>query len=669
MVKIPFIEMPPPIVLPNNKSAVESCKIQWVRETLVEYLRFGFIEKVSVIPYCVMPLQIKDTGGKTALIYDMSVLNDYVEKNKFKLEGWEEMFNYASSSEFGIKFDLKKFYHEIDIAEEHKTFFGFMYQMVDGGPHEYFVWATMPYGYTRAPYIAKSIMKPLVSKWRRLGCKIVVFYDDGMAVEKSEILLKKQSLQIQCDLLRAGLVPGVKKCLWTPTKILAWNGLVFDFQKGGISVMEHRMNYTTEKVKSVLEKWPVVTVREVSQFLGQINSMHPVLKGQATLRSKMLQTFINIRHFKNSSWESLITSDFPGLFEKAKEELKFWQKNLEILNFRPFKENNPTCLGWVDASNHAIGGIMVTLKPGGCEPMPVTLDNWILDGAGALPRIRNCAKLQVDDFPPGSNKCTEHDLDKEVVQDMYTVHRNLTYAERATDSNERELLAAVELILGCLMYLKNCIFTLHFDNMNASSVVEKGSSKFRLQNYAVFISNICLTHNISLRSVWIPRCLNNVADKLSKMLDYDDYSVEESFYNLATQISKYTPNFDRFANNWNSKCQQFNSVTYCVGSGGVDAFNYTWGGKARNWLFPPVRLIIPTVLHLEKSKGNGLLLIPQWKNAAFYPFLEDFIKTKFVKNRWVLGGKNVFRRGADSTTCFGPDFTGNVELWLFDFNM
>jgi len=25
-------------------------------------------------------------------------------------------------------------------------------------------------------------MKPLVARWRKLGCKIVVFYDDGMAV-------------------------------------------------------------------------------------------------------------------------------------------------------------------------------------------------------------------------------------------------------------------------------------------------------------------------------------------------------------------------------------------------------------------------------------------------------------------------------------------------------
>jgi len=84
--------------------------------------------------------------------------------------------------------------------------------------------------------------------------------------------------------------------------------------------------------------------------------------------------------------------------------------------------------------------------------------------------------------------------------------------------------------------------------MNAAAIVEKGSSKFRLQNYAILIDKLCMTNNISLRSVWIPRCLNNVAHKLSKMLDYD-YSVKETFYKLAVKISGYTPNFDRFANN------------------------------------------------------------------------------------------------------------------------
>jgi hypothetical protein len=53
----------------------------------------------------------------------------------------------------------------------------------------------------------------------------VVFYDDGMAVGNDYNLLKKQGLQIQCDLLRAGLVPGVTKCIWEPVSVVQWNGL------------------------------------------------------------------------------------------------------------------------------------------------------------------------------------------------------------------------------------------------------------------------------------------------------------------------------------------------------------------------------------------------------------------------------------------------------------
>jgi hypothetical protein len=275
--------------------------------------------------------------------------------------------------------------------------------------------------------------------------------------------------------------------------------------------------------------------------------------------------------------------------------------------------------------------------------------------------------VQVDVFPKEPQRITDHNLDPNVVEDMYIVHRNLNYAEKAVDSNERELLGAVELLLGCLQFVKNSVFTLHFDNLNAATILEKGSQKFRLQNYAVYIANICKQYNIELRPVWIPRCLNNVADMLSKMLDYDDYSVEEEFFQYVIQISGYVPNFDRFANNWNTKCPQFNSITYCVGSGGVNAFNNTWGGRAKNWLFPPPRLIIPALLHLEKSKASGLLLIPQWKTASFYPLVLDY-RGKVGTNRWVLPGKNIFRRGADNTTCFGPDFVGNVEVWFFDFN-
>jgi hypothetical protein len=68
------------------------------------------------------------------------------------------MFNYSIDVNFAIKFDLKKFHHEIDINEGDKKYFGYMYKMADGEPHT-FVWATVPYGHTRALYIARELMK------------------------------------------------------------------------------------------------------------------------------------------------------------------------------------------------------------------------------------------------------------------------------------------------------------------------------------------------------------------------------------------------------------------------------------------------------------------------------------------------------------------------------
>jgi len=50
-----------------------------------------------------------------------------------------------------------------------------------------------------------------------------------MSVSNDKIFLKRESLQIKCDLLRAGLLPGTEKCVWKPCKALDWVGLHFDF--------------------------------------------------------------------------------------------------------------------------------------------------------------------------------------------------------------------------------------------------------------------------------------------------------------------------------------------------------------------------------------------------------------------------------------------------------
>jgi hypothetical protein len=81
--------------------------------------------------------------------------------------------------------------------------------------------------------------------------------------------------------------------------------------------------------------------------------------------------------------ERKIVTEVPGLFEKTKEEIIFWEKNLMNLNFRPFLD----------------------------------------------------CKLTI--FQVNPSQSTDHDLDPRVVKDLYIVHRNLSYALHATRINHK----------------------------------------------------------------------------------------------------------------------------------------------------------------------------------------------------------------------------------------
>ena len=63
------------------------------------------------------------------------------------------------------------------------------------------------------------------------------------------------------------------------------------------------------------------------------------------------------------------------------------------------------------------------------------------------------------------------------------------------------------------------------------------------------------------------------------MVDFEDYSVSEVFFNKAQTITGYICDFDRFSNNYNAKTPKFNSSSFCVGTSGVNAFNYDWGNS------------------------------------------------------------------------------------------
>jgi hypothetical protein len=510
----------------------------------------------------------------------------------------------------------------------------------------------LPYGYTLGPLIARHIMKPLVTRWRLLQIKNICFFDDGMAVDSNYEFLEKASLQMHCDLIRAGLIPGLTKCTWLPSKELEWNGLTWNFNTKQLSVKSDRVQSFKSLLQNFMMKWPSVTFRDISKLTGTLISMFPVFNGLEQLYTRHLQSFINIRHFNEYYWDRVIVSETPVLFTLCLEELKFWIHNFDKVNYRNFTPSVPTRLGWVDASAYATGGLIVEMKEQYMKRI-YTMDSM-------LGIQNNSAEPRHVDFV---YRALEHAGD---VRTYVVQHRMLDKYEIKTDSNERELLGGLHLIKSNLTFLRNTCFTLHFDNENAHIILCKGSTKPRLHKYATEIRNLCFEHNIKLFTIGIPRSINETADFLSKFYDKDDFSCKDSFFQFVEKSFNLHCNFDRFASNLNTKCTNFNSLTNCLGTSGVDCFKYHWGSPFVNWLFPPPRLVIRCINHLRACKGIALLLVPEWKTSDFYPALLKLDPECAHLKRF--SGKNVFRVGSDPTSHFSDKFNAAVNVWCLNFN-
>ena len=113
------------------------------------------------------------------------------------------------------------------------------------------------------------------------------------------------------------------------------------------------------------------------------------------------------------------------------------------------------------------------------------------------------------------------------------------------------------------------------DNTNIVSIVHSGSKVTELQDLALGIFHVCVSFLISLEMKWIPRDLNSFADHLSRIIDFDDYTINDDvFPNFGCSMgSAY---IDEFASSYNAKLSRFNSTFYKPRTEAVDAFLQDW---------------------------------------------------------------------------------------------
>ena len=249
---------------------------------------------------------------------------------------------------------------------------------------------------------------------------------------------------------------------------------------------------------------------------------------------------------------------------------------------------------------------------------------------------QNTKRIRHQTTPPNhTNHIHEHSYGGYIFKRLGNIisQGRFTHQEQETSSTSRELIAIKTCLQSFSKHLQHEAVEVRTDNFNATKIIEKGSRKPHVHSIALDIFKICTQHDILLKTTWIPREQNQYADRLSKMTDTDDWSIDqETFNHICQQLGQ--PTFDRFADEHNHKTQSFNSRYLCPNTAGTNAFSQNWSHTQLNWLCPPIKDIPATIRHAKACKARGILVTPHWTSSHcctiihngkhFKHFVKDF---------------------------------------------
>ena len=230
---------------------------------------------------------------------------------------------------------------------------------------------------------------------------------------------------------------------------------------------------------------------------------------------------------------------------------------------------------------------------------------------------------------------------------------NGLFEESTESSTWRELKAVSESLDAVAHKLANQRVRWFSDNQNVIRIIQTGSRKPKLQSEALKIFSTAAKHNIVMEPKWIPRDENGLADYLSRIIDYDDWGLNQEIFAHIDEL--WGPHsVDRFASKHNTKLVRFNSRFWVKGTEAVDAFTVNWNGE-NNYFCPPIYLVPRVLHHARACRCVGTLIIPEWPSAIFWPLICSFGKVfaDFVVDVLYLPlGEKLFVRGRRGSVLF-----------------
>ena len=191
-------------------------------------------------------------------------------------------------------------------------------------------------------------------------------------------------------------------------------------------------------------------------------------------------------------------------------------------------------------------------------------------------------------------------------------------------SNKKEMFAVHAAIEKMSHRLQSAHILLQTDNRTLVAYIQKegGTRSLQLLNLTYQLLHILDRNNITLSAVYLPGRYNGIADRLSRGKPLPEWHLlPHATKGIFAKWGK--PDVDFFASAGSTVVERYVSRD-CSDQHALftDAFSQTWHCKL-GWLFPPPCLIPRVLAHLNKCKGEFLLVAPNWEQTFWMSDLSN----------------------------------------------
>ena len=426
---------------------------------------------------------------------------------------------------------------------------------------DFYVFKVLPFGLSTAPYVFAQTMRAFSASLRNKGFRLLNYLDDFLFILGPDLLhAEAQMRQLLACFQQAGLRVNNGKSVLHPCTALECLGYEVDTVAGMFKVTESRWQTFHHQLSKVCSWQGPLPAKELARVTGHLASFKLVLGDLSRFRCRELYRVLEPIATKRA-WHLHVQLD-----AEAFNELMFWKQAPRDL-FTTGLWPGPSATGvevFSDASGTGWGGHTGDLKAKGS-------------------------------------------FSKEMCGDS---------------SGRRELFAIFFTLQSFVHVLKGTRVCIKTDSQNAMFVLKGGSRKPHMHRPAVAIAELCAAHDIKFSVVWIPRGENQLADDLSKQTEFmSDWQLNPRLCAILQKRWRKV-DIDRFAASHNAQCARFNALFYCPGVEAVDAFAQDWS-QDFNWCNPPFSLIGRVLCKIMQDQAHGILIIPRWPSAWWWPMLVD----------------------------------------------